>query len=173
MQGHFGHRKQQGKGLAEISCWCSPSVWLWVYSELREERIGPKAELELSGDSLQGGLCVPGSPGSSWACCLKIADPVQLLLGSRRSGMVRAEDRELGNWGWIVWLYSRRALGVRSSVSALHRGEQSWATKTRVQLPVQPWARHFTSLPQFPHLENGDNNTHLPHRGVVRTHKLL
>lgn len=86
-------------------------VWLWVYSELREKRIGPEAELELSRDSLQGGLCVSSSLWSSWTRCLKIADPVQLLLGSRqrfrRSGMVSWSEQRtesLGNWGWIVWL---------------------------------------------------------------------
>lgn len=166
------------KGLAEISWWCSPRIWLWVHSELREKSSGPRAELELSPDSLQGGLCVSSSPGSPWTCCLKIADPVQLLLGS---GSV------LGGQGWSAgWSRGWRAqeIGVGlfglhqespggSSVIPLHKGDQSWATKTRVQHPVQPWASHFTSLPQFPRLENGDNDTHLPHRGVVRTHKLL
>lgn len=116
---------------------------------------------------------------SSWTCCLKIADPVQLLLDSRqhfrRLGMVSWSEQRtesLGNQGWIVWLTPQESPGS-SSVLPLRKGDQSWATKTRVQLPVQPWASHFTSLPQFPHLENGDNNTHLPHRGVVRTHKLL
>lgn len=82
--------------------------------------------------------------------------------------MVRAEDRELGSWGWIVWLTAGEPWEFICVSPA-----QSWATRTRAQLPVQPWASHFTSLPQFPRLENGDNNTHLPHRGVVRTHKLL
>lgn len=158
------------KGLAEISCWCSPSVWLWVYSELREKRIGPKAELELS----QRSLCVSSSPWSSWTRCLKIAEPAQLLLGSRqrfrRSGMVRAGDRQ-GNWGWIDWLTPGEPWEL-ICVTPL-QGRPELGHQTRAQLPVQPWASHFTSLPQFPRLENGDNTTHLPHRGVVRTHKLL
>lgn len=118
------------------------------------------------------------SPWSPWTRCLKIADPVQLLLGS---GGV------LGGQGWSVgrsrgWRAQETGVGLfvfhqespgGSSVLPLHKGDQSWASRTRVQLPEQPWASPFTSLPQLPRLENGDNDTHLPHRGVVRTHKLL
>lgn len=79
-----------------------------VYSELREERTGPRAELGLS---LQGGLCVcPGLCGAFGHVALRLQSLCSSCWAPGGQGWAGGHSREwrenwkIGDWGWIVWL---------------------------------------------------------------------
>lgn len=44
--------KRSGSDLVLVLCWCSPTVLLWVYSDLGEEGISPIADTRRAGDHL-------------------------------------------------------------------------------------------------------------------------